>query len=340
MKIKKPNAVQASLIYPAVATFLLSGIGTAGLGIGFLGSLVATPIMFWKFSRADRSKWKKVSYLVLLTGTTLFISAVSGTAGIEIIFKNLNRSGYDKWKIEQTGIDAEESKDSSVKPTDAKENVDESSGKEVEKTIKPMPAFKFSATAYTVDSAPETTVGNAILNTKEGYAQWYTEIKSGGYANYRYSHRCYKNGSVGEMDLHGTDNQWKADTNSKCKINGSSNGAPSTFSLVLSDGFVYQKVRVTTANQISTAPRATPVQKLPDRTAVIVECKKYAVNRSATGKVDWNAFGTGDPRWIGNIATVFLSGKTKNEYGTKIPFTIECRGNQDGSIKLVKIVRQ
>jgi hypothetical protein len=87
-------------------------------------------------------------------------------------------------------------------------------------------------------------------------------------------------------------------------------------------------------------PKSDASTKRPDRTAVIVECKKYAVNRSATGKVDWNAFGTGDPRWIGNIATVFLSGKTKNEYGTKIPFTIECRGNQDGSIKLVKIVRQ
>ena len=382
MKFIKPNAVQASLVYPAVATFFLSGLGTAGLAVGFLGSLVATPIIFWKSSKSDRVLWKKVGYSALLTGTTVFTSAISGAAGTELIFKNLNRSGYERWKVEQAEMnkaqkeeakkkisqneEKEKIKLESKQKEEARIETDKSEEKErgeksdvaisqsgsseegrevtskkaVEKPIKSVPAFKFSATAYTVDSKPETTVGNAVLNAKGGYTQWYTEIKSGGYANYRYSHRCHKNGSVSEMDLHGTDNQWKTDTNSKCKVNTSSNGTPLTFSLVLPDGFVYQKVRVTTANQISTAPRATPVQKLPDRTAVIVECKKYAVNRSATGKVDWNAFGTGDPRWIGNIATVFLSGKTKNEYGTKIPFTIECRGNQDGSIKLVKIVRQ
>ena len=384
MKFSKPNAVQASLVYPAVATFFLSGLGTTGLAVGFLGSLVATPIIFWKSSKSDRVLWKKVSYSALLTGTTVFTSAISGAAGTELIFKHLNRSGYERWKVEQAEMNNAqkeeakkktaqneeketikreskqkgearietdkseekekvlgEKKDLAISQSSSSEEKKEvTSIKEAEKPNKSVPIFKFSATAYTVDSKPETTVGNAVLNAKGGYTQWYTEIKSGGYANYRYSHRCHKNGSVSEMDLHGTDNQWKADTNSKCKVNTSSNGTPLTFSLVLPDGFVYQKVRVTTANQISTAPRETPVQKLPDRTAVIVECKKYAVNRSATGKVDWNAFGTGDPRWIGNIATVILSGKTKNEYGIKIPFTIECRGNQDGNIKLVKIVRQ
>ena len=70
-----------------------------------------------------------------------------------------------------------------------------------------------------------------------------------------------------------------------------------------------------------------------------VQCKKQVLARTATGKVNWNAFGTGDPRWYAPAATIMLSGKTKNEYGTVVPFTVECRGNSDGSVKLVEITR-
>jgi hypothetical protein len=68
-----------------------------------------------------------------------------------------------------------------------------------------------------------------------------------------------------------------------------------------------------------------------------VWCKELAKGRTATGKINWNSFETGDPRWYAPAATIMLSGKTKNKYGTTVPFTVECRGTSSGTVEIVEI---
>lgn len=351
MKLPKLNPVQKSLLIPAGATFVLGGLfGLGGFAAGGMATLVASPVIYLRSADKEKAKWKRVLTASLLSGSGFFLSVISGSIGAETILRAVRPDAYIEFKKEMAANNAQGTKKGEEGQTDTTDwRTKVSSGdtgkrqesQEQVTTAPPVEQVKatFTTTKYFADAKPEVTQGPAILDKNAKTVEWYTEVKDGGYAGYKYYFRCSNDGSYWSKDEYSGDT-WKKDTaGGRCRILSSAEGTPRKFETVEDTGFVSQVVQVTTSAATRPNVAATPVRTLPDQTTVTVQCKKLMLARTATGKVNWNAFGTGDPRWYAPAATIMLSGKTKNEYGTMVPFTVECQGNSDGSVKLVEITR-
>ena len=351
--------------------------GVGGFAIGGLAALVASPVIYWRGTDSQKAKWKRVLTASLLSGSGMFLSVISGSVGAETVLRAVRPDAYRQYQKEtaktstelnrkeersqaKTSTESESKKEKSQTKTSTQPNKEEEKAqanttdwrskishekrdnKDASKVqvAKAPPAKQmkatFTTTTYFVDARPEVTQGQAILSKTTKTVEWYTEVKDGGYAGYKYYHRCATDGKYWEKDKY-SGGVWKQDSDMRCNISASAESTPRQFKVVASDGFLSQTVQVSTSAATKPKVSATPVRTLPDKTTVIVQCKKLVLARTATGKVNWNAFGTGDPRWYAPAATVMLSGKTKNKYGTTVPFTVECRGNSDGNVRLVEI---
>jgi len=343
LKLPILNATQKSLLVPTGATYLLGGaFGFGGVALGWLGGMVATPVIYWKLSTAEQPKWRKALTAVGLTCGSSLLTIISGGIGVETMLRTLRPAAYEQAQREAKNSAQETAKVTPPQSSSQDWRTKVSQGEvstqaATTETAKPaeLPQ-RFSATKYFADSGPEVTNGTAVLNAQDGTTEWYNEVKSGGYAGYKYNFKCNKSGAYSEMDEY-SGGVWKISSDAKCSVISSKDGTPREFKVIDSDGFVSQSVQITADN--TTSPTATAVRKLPDQTTVTVQCKEKAKAASATGKINWNAFGTGDPRWYAPAATVILSGKTKNAFGTMIPFKIECRGDSDGSVKVVEVTK-
>jgi hypothetical protein len=356
MKLPKLNAAQKSLLIPAGGTYLLGGIfGVGGIAAGLLASLVATPAIYWKFSDKEQKFWKKALTAAALAGSTVLVTVTTGALGIETVFAVLRPAAYKEYKKETAQNEKKAARERQIKAEKEKQEQnriaiqeDKAKQKQLQDEVVKPPVREivqektvnttFTATRYFKDTAPEITQGRATLDQSAKMVQWYVEIKDGGYAGFKYNYRCAADGTYSEMDEY-SGSVWKISPDTKCKISQRTEGIPRQFKIVSNDGYVSQSVQITSGTAQKPQVAATPVRKLPDKTTVTVKCKELAKASSATGKINWNAFGTGDPRWYAPAATVMLSGKTKNSFGTTIPFTIECRGNSDGTVKVVEVTR-
>jgi len=351
MKLPKLNPVQRSLLIPAGTTFVLGGLfGLGGFTAGSLLTLVASPVIYWKGADREKAKWKRVLTASLLSGSGFFLSAISGGIGAETLLRAARPDAYIQFKKEMATNKAQTAQKEEEKQSDTTnwrtkvssgETTAERIGQEQAASAPPIEQVKatFTTTKYFADAKPEVTQGPAILDKSAKTVEWYTEVKDGGYAGYKYYWRCSNTGQYWSKDEY-SGGTWKQDTaGGRCRILSSAEGTPRKFETVEDTGFVSQVVQITTSAATRPKVAATPARILPDKTTVTVQCKKLMLARTATGKVNWNAFGTGDPRWYAPAATIMLSGKTKNEYGTMVPFTVECRGSSDGTVKIVEITR-
>lgn len=348
MKPPKLNSVQRSLLIPAGTTFVLGGLfGVGGFATGSLLTLVVSPVIYWKGADREKAKWKRVLTASLLSGSGFFLSAISGGIGAETLLRAVRPDAYAQFKKGTTDNKAQvpqKEEEKQVDTTDWRTKVssggtatDQTSQEQVA-TALPAEQVKatFTATKFLLDAKPEVTQGPAILDKNGKTVEWYTEVKHGGYAGYKYYSRCSTDGKYWEKDEY-SGGVWKQDSDMRCNISASAESTPRQFKVVASDGFLSQTVQVSTSAATKPKVAATPVRTLPDKTTVTVQCKKLVLARTATGKVNWNAFGTGDPRWYAPAATVMLSGKTKNKYGTTVPFTVECRGTSSGTVEIVEV---
>ncbi|WP_322771417.1 hypothetical protein [Synechococcus sp. CBW1107] len=78
---------------------------------------------------------------------------------------------------------------------------------------------------------------------------------------------------------------------------------------------------------------------MSDKSTVIARCKELAKAETATGKIDWDEFGTVDPKWYAPAARLGLDGKMKSKYGTTVPLGIECKGQSDGTVIVTAMSR-
>ena len=288
----------------------------------------------------------------LLSGSGALLTVITGVIGCETILRAMRPVAYKQYQKEMAEANKKQPKEVEKVKEDAPdwrtkvqngEMVKKETEQQQEATV---PATSkvvqikttFTTTKYFADAKPEVTQGPAILDPSAKTVEWYTEVKDGGYAGYKYYHRCSIDGKYWEKDEY-SGGVWKQDTEARCKVSANTEKTPRQFKIVGSDGFVSQAVQITTTAASKPKVAATPVRTLPDKTTVTVRCKELAKARTSTRKINWNAFGTGDPRWYAPAATIMLSGKTKNTYGTTIPFTVECRGNSDGSVKLVEVTQ-
>jgi hypothetical protein len=350
LKLPQLNAVQKSLLIPAGTSFVLGGLfGVGGYAVGTLIGLVGSPIIYWKGADKEKAKWKRGLTAALLASCGMTISAVVGVGGCETILRAVRPAAYKQYQKETAGANKQPStkeENGQADTTDWRSRV--SHGEPAKKDAKQgqlptAPATSatvkikaiFTTTRYFADAKPEITQGSAVLDQSAKAVEWHTEVKDGGYAGYKYYHRCSIDGKYWEKDEY-SGGVWKQDTEARCKISADADNTPRQFKIVGSDGFVSQAVQITTSAASKPKVAVTPIRALPDKTTVTARCKELAKAGTATGKINWNAFGTGDPRWYAPAATIILSGKTKNEYGTTVPFVIECKGNSDGTVKLVE----
>lgn len=348
MKPPRLNPVQKSLLLPSGATFVLGGLfGVGGYAVGGLASLVASPFIYWRGTDKDKAKWKRILTATVLSGSGLILSTASGVIGCETVLRALRPEAYKQYQKETTSQNSPPQKQEESIQADStdwrtKGDSGETSKKDTSQeqvaTAPPAEQAKetFTTTKYFADAKPEVTQGPAILDKNAKTVEWYEEVKDGGYAGYKYYHRCSTDGKYWEKDEY-SGGVWKRDAEARCKVSAVAENTPIQFKIVGSDGFVSQAVQITTSSASKPKVSATPVRRLPDQTTVTVRCKELAKARTATGKINWNAFGTGDPRWYAPAATIMLSGKTKNKYGTTVPFTVECRGTSSGTVEIVEI---
>ncbi len=66
-------------------------------------------------------------------------------------------------------------------------------------------------------------------------------------------------------------------------------------------------------------------------------CKELAKENSLTKDVDWGFLGGANSKWFPAQKTIILEGKTKNAFGVAIPFSIECRWEKGGIVRVVEV---
>jgi hypothetical protein len=350
LKLPQLNSVQKSLLIPAGTTFILGGLfGLGGFTAGSLATLVVSPAIYWKGADKEKAKWKRVLTASVLSGSGMLLSVIAGGIGASTVLSVIRPEAYKQYQADLADNKAQPQKkkeETKVDTTDwrtkvsSAETTTEKKSQEQVAAAPPVEQVKatFTATKYLIDAKPEVTQGPAILDRNAKTVEWYTEVKDGGYAGYKYFSRCSADGKYWEKDEY-SGGVWKQDSDVRCNISASAENTPRQFKVVASDGFLSQTVQISTSTATRPKVAATPVRTLPDKTTVTVQCKELAKARTATGKINWNALGTGDPRWYAPAATIMLSGKTKNKYGTTVPFTVECRGNSNGSVKLVEVTQ-
>lgn len=348
MKPPTLNPVQKSLLIPSGATFVLGGLfGVGGYAVGGLASLVVSPFIYWRGTNKEKAKWKRILTATLLSGSGMVLSSISGVIGSETVLRTFRPEAYKQYQKETTSPNTKQQKKEEKTKADLTDwrtkvgSGDTSSNDASQEQVATAPPVEqvkatFTTTKYFADAKPEVTQGPAILDKNAKTVEWYEEVKDGGYAGYKYYHRCSTDGKYWEKDEY-SGGVWKQDAETRCKVSADAENTPRQFKIVGSDGFVSQSVQITTSSTGKPKVAATPIRTLPDRTTVTVRCKELAKARTATGKINWNAFGTGDPRWYAPAATIMLNGKTKNKYGTTVPFTVECRGTSSGTVEIVEI---
>lgn len=76
---------------------------------------------------------------------------------------------------------------------------------------------------------------------------------------------------------------------------------------------------------------------MPSEFEVGRPCKELAKSNSLTRRIDWGFFGLANSKWFPAQKTIILEGRSKNAFGVDIPFSIECRWEKGGVVRLVEI---
>ncbi len=136
-----------------------------------------------------------------------------------------------------------------------------------------------SITTFLLDSPPELTSGSATYNEREGYLEFYSEVKSGYAAGHKYNFRCLKSGGVIEMDTIVSGGNWRK-TAMKCTIGFESNGLP--LSIVVqdpADGFISMR------GQFTWQGLAITKRQHPEHCKEALTEQEQVVGKVARGKI-------------------------------------------------------
>lgn len=76
---------------------------------------------------------------------------------------------------------------------------------------------------------------------------------------------------------------------------------------------------------------------MPSETEVGRTCKELAEENALTRRVDWGFLGLANSKWFPAQKTIILEGRTKNAFGVDIPFSIECRWEKGGVVRVVEV---
>lgn len=136
-----------------------------------------------------------------------------------------------------------------------------------------------SITTYLLDAPPQVTDGPASYDQDGQYVQFYSEIKDGNYAGHKYNYRCYRSGSVKEMDSIVSSGSWR-DSGLSCSISYGTQDLPTGVTVKdPSDGFVSMR------GQFS--PQGQPIAKRenPPHCKATLEEQQGILKRVSNGSV-------------------------------------------------------
>ncbi|WP_254975920.1 hypothetical protein [Cyanobium sp. Lug-B] len=76
---------------------------------------------------------------------------------------------------------------------------------------------------------------------------------------------------------------------------------------------------------------------IPSEFEVGRACKELARSNSLTRRVEWGFLGIANSKWFPDQKTIILEGTSKNGFGVDMPFSIECRWEKGGIVRVVEI---
>ena len=76
---------------------------------------------------------------------------------------------------------------------------------------------------------------------------------------------------------------------------------------------------------------------MPSEIEVGRACKDLAEGNTLTRRVNWGFLGLANSKWFPAQKTIILEGRSKNAFGVEIPFSIECRWEKGGLVRVVEI---
>lgn len=78
---------------------------------------------------------------------------------------------------------------------------------------------------------------------------------------------------------------------------------------------------------------------MPSELEVGRACKSLAKEAALTKRVDWGFLGLAGSKWIPERKTIILEGRSQNAFGVDMPFSIECRWEKGGIVRVVDIAQ-
>ena len=76
---------------------------------------------------------------------------------------------------------------------------------------------------------------------------------------------------------------------------------------------------------------------MPSELEVGRACKELAESNALTRRVNWGFLGLANSKWFPAQKTIILEGRSENAFGVEIPFSIECRWEKGGVVRVVEL---
>ena len=76
---------------------------------------------------------------------------------------------------------------------------------------------------------------------------------------------------------------------------------------------------------------------MPSELEVGRACKELAESNALTRRVNWGFLGLANSKWFPAQKTIILEGRSENAFGVEIPFSIECRWEKGGGVRVVEL---
>lgn len=89
--------------------------------------------------------------------------------------------------------------------------------------------------------------------------------------------------------------------------------------------------------EAATAREIADGSYMPSEIEVGRVCKEIVESNALTKRVDWGFLGLAGAKWFPQQKTIILEGRSKNAFGVDIPFSVECRWEKGGVVRLVEL---
>ncbi|MDC0303010.1 hypothetical protein OAL13_00135 [bacterium] len=202
--------------------------------------------------------------------------------------------------------------------------------------------LNFTATtpmyAGTSDAYDDVTKGVGRYETNADRTIWYEEVSQGAYTGDRTYYACNADGSITRRydaprsNLVESTFTPEPGNSYSCTTTKDANGTPTQVKV-----FFTKKGSLTTTINFKPLANGAPTDvaratvDTSYRGPLFSYCKAQATARATTGRINWGFGGAGARAsfWDGS-QTVIMKGRSKNAFGTLMPFTIECQSTDSG----------